>query len=107
MGELVVLKAVFVHDPVGPGAMGGAAIVEHESLLHADDAAAAVDGAVLAGGLPVSPGGGAVGMGPVRVLAVDGTEEVPLQVAALEAGAAGQLPRLALAQINLSDDVNA
>ncbi|RWV93393.1 hypothetical protein GW17_00044149 [Ensete ventricosum] len=65
------------------------------------------DSGVAAGGLLVSPSSGVVGVGPVQVLAVDGAEEIPLQVTAVEAEAAGQFPQLAFAQINFSDRVNA
>ncbi|RRT41113.1 hypothetical protein B296_00052554 [Ensete ventricosum] len=41
-----------------------------------------------------------------NVLAIDGAEEIPLQVTAVEAEAARQFPRLAFAQINFSDRVN-
>jgi hypothetical protein len=84
-------EAVLVHDPVGLGALGRAALVEDERLLDADAlvgrrAAAAVDGLVGAGGLPVAGARGAVRPDPVRVLAVPRAEEVPLPVPVIRLG---------------------
>ena len=75
-------EAVLVHDPVGLGALGRAALVEDERLLDADALAggAALDGLVGAGGLPVAGPCGAVRADPVWVLAVARAEEVPLLV---------------------------
>jgi hypothetical protein len=78
VGQLA-LEAELVHDPAGLLAARGAAAVEDEGLLHADeDAAAPEDLLVLAGGLPVAGLRGAVGPGPRRVLAILVAEEVPL-----------------------------
>jgi hypothetical protein len=77
----VLAEPVLVHDPVGALAAGCAAAVEDERLAEAVDAAVAGDAAVLAGGLPVPRGRGAVGARPVGVLAVARAEEEPLQVA--------------------------
>lgn len=95
-----------MHDPVGALALGGAAGVEDEGLLHADGGGAVADLPVLAGGLPVAAGGGAVGAGAVGVLAVEAAEEVPLGVAAAEAGAGGEVPWLHLVQVHLRDGVH-
>uniref|UniRef100_A0A0E0EP35 DUF834 domain-containing protein n=1 Tax=Oryza meridionalis TaxID=40149 RepID=A0A0E0EP35_9ORYZ len=100
------VEAVLVHDPVGALALGGAAGVEDEGLLHADGGGAVADLPVLAGGLPVAAGGGAVGAGAVGVLAVEAAEEVPLGVAAAEAGAGGEVPWLHLVQVHLRDGVH-
>jgi hypothetical protein len=73
-----------VHNPAGLDAVGRPPLVEDERLPHADDGArrrrrrGAAHLAVLAGGLPVSRLGGAVGARPRRVLAVAEAEEVPL-----------------------------
>ena len=72
-----------MHDPLGLAAFGSTAAVEDERLAHADDGAgagvaAAGDGAVLAGGLPVAGACGAVGALPSGVLAVAQAEEIPL-----------------------------
>uniref|UniRef100_A0A0E0IFV7 Uncharacterized protein n=1 Tax=Oryza nivara TaxID=4536 RepID=A0A0E0IFV7_ORYNI len=48
----LAVEAVLVHDPVGALALGGAAGVEDEGLLHADGGGAVADLPVLAGGLP-------------------------------------------------------
>jgi hypothetical protein len=76
-------EAVLVHDPVGLGAPGRAALVEDERLLDADALAggAVVDGLVGAGGLPVAGARRAVGADAVGVLAVARAEEVVLAVA--------------------------
>jgi hypothetical protein len=76
----VLAEAVLVHDPVGALAAGGATAVEDERLAEAVDAAVAGNAAVLARGLPVPRGRGAVGAGTVGVLAVAGAEEEPFQV---------------------------
>ena len=79
MGD-VLAEAVLVHDPVRALAAGGTAAVEDERLAEAVDAAVAGDAPVLARGLPVARGRGAVGARPVGVLAVAGAEKEPFQV---------------------------
>lgn len=49
----------------------------NEGFLHSDGAFAVLDGAILAGGLPVAFLGGTVGPGTVAVLLVQRREEVP------------------------------
>lgn len=79
----------------------------NERFLHADDAGTTADGAVLAGGLPVPLRGGAVGPRSVGVFTVKGAEEVPLQVAAADPGAAGEVPGLAPVEVHLGDSIDA
>ena len=72
-----VVEAELVHDPVGLDAVRGAALVEHESLAHADQRLVlGVDGFVATGGLPEALGGGAVGAVAGGVLLVLAAEEV-------------------------------
>ena len=111
-----VEEAVLVHDPVGPLALRRPPGVEDERLLHPNGLAAVVHLAVLARGLPVPPRRGAVG--PVAGaapapgagagdLAVEAGEEVPLGVAAADAGEGGQVPGLEAVEIDLGDGVDA
>jgi hypothetical protein len=74
------VEAELVHDPAGLDAVGRPALVEHQSLPHADDGArgGAAHLPVLARRLPVSSLGGAVRSRTRRVLAVPEAEEVPL-----------------------------
>lgn len=95
-----------MHDPVGALALGRAAGVEDERLLHPDDPGAMAHLPVLPGGLPVASRGGAVGAGPVGVLAVEAAEEVPLRVAAAEARPGGEVPGLELVEVDLGDGVD-
>ena len=67
-----------MHDPVRLDPTRRLPGVEDERLLDPERAAPRRDGLVGAGGLPVPVAGGAVGAGPVWVLAVPGREEVPL-----------------------------
>lgn len=71
-----------MHDPVGARAMGCAASVVNEGLLHAHRAFLGVHLPVLPGGLPISGPRRAVRPRAVRILAVPRAEEVPLQVLA-------------------------
>jgi len=93
-----------VHDPVGLGAPGRAALVEDERLLDADALAggAVVDGLVGAGGLPVAGPRRAVGADAVGVLAVARAEEVVLAVAVHSLG--GELPWVQLVDVDVGDD---
>nr|ACN34811.1 unknown [Zea mays] len=97
-------EAVLVHDPVGLGAPGRAALVEDERLLDADALAGGgvVDGLVGAGGLPVAGAGGAVGADAVGVLAVPRAEEVVLAVAVQRLGR--QVPWVELVDVDVGDD---
>ena len=104
---LFALESVLVHYPVGALALGRASGVEDERLLHPDDPGPMAHLPVLAGGLPVPPGCGAVGAGAVGVLAVEAAEEVPLGVAGAEAGAGGEVPGLELVEVDLGDGVDA
>ena len=103
---LFALESVLVHYPVGALALGRASGVEDERLLHPHDPGPMAHLPVLAGGLPVPPGCGAVGAGAVGVLAVEAAEEVPLGVAGAEAGAGGEVPGLELVEIDLGDGVD-
>ena len=69
-----------MHDPFGFLALGCAAAVEDERLLHAHERVRAGVGdiAILAGGLPVASVGGSVGAHASGVLAVPQAEEIPL-----------------------------
>lgn len=95
-----------MHDPVGALALGRASGVEDERLLHTDDSGSMAHLPVLAGGLPVPAGGGAVGAGAVGVLAVEAAEEVPLGVTGAEAGAGGKVPWLDLVEVDLGDGIH-
>lgn len=105
-----------MHDPVGPLALRRPPGVEDERLLHPDGLAAVVHLAVLARGLPVPPRRSAVG--PVAGtapapgasagdLAVETGEEVPLGVAAADAGEGGEVPGLETLEVDLGDGVDA
>uniref|UniRef100_A0A0A9D3X3 NAC1 n=1 Tax=Arundo donax TaxID=35708 RepID=A0A0A9D3X3_ARUDO len=101
-GAAGVGEAVLVHDPVRLDPTRRPPGVEDERLLDPQRAAPRRDGLVGAGGLPVPVPGGAVGSGPVGVLAVPGREEVPLPGA--EQRALRQVPRVELVQVHLRDD---
>nr|ACN30958.1 unknown [Zea mays] len=94
-------EAVLVHDPVGLLALGRLAGVEDERLLDGQRLGRA-HGLVSAGGLPVPSPGGAVGPGPVRVLAVPRGEEVPLLLAVQRHP--WELPWVELVEVDLGDD---
>lgn len=115
LGAVGVEEAILVHDPVGPLALGRPTGVEDERLLHPDELAAVVDIAVLPGGLPVAARRGAVGPVPGAAaaagpgagdLAVEAGEEVPLRVAAPDAGEGGEVPRLEAVEVDLGDGVD-
>lgn len=77
-------EAVLVHDPVGLGAAGRAALVVDEGLLEADEAlgvGGAADGPVGAGGLPEAPLRRPARPPPVRLPPVPRHVEVPLSLA--------------------------
>lgn len=69
-----------MHDPFGFLALGCAAAVEDERLLHAHHGvrAGVYDIAVLAGGLPIACLGGSIGAHACGVLAVPQAEKIPL-----------------------------
>jgi hypothetical protein len=116
LGPVRVKESVLVHDPVAPLPLGRPAGVEDERLLHPDGLPAVVDLAVLSRGLPVSPRRGAVGPVPRASpaagagpgdLAVEAREEVPLGVAAPDAGEGGEVPGLEAVEVDLGDGVDA
>lgn len=78
-----------------------------EGFLHADNTVVVANGAVLAGGLPVALSGGAIHPGAIRVLAIEGAKEVPLQVPTHDPGQGREVPGLALVQIDLGDGIDA
>lgn len=95
-----------MHDPCGAVASRCPASVEDERLLDADEGAcwARADEAVLARGLPVAGGGGAVGAVAAGVLAVEGREEEPLGVLGPDERLGGQLPWLAGGEVDVGDE---
>lgn len=116
LGPVGVEESVLVHDPVAPLPLGRPAGVEDERLLHTNGLPAVVDLSVLARGLPVSPRRGAVGpvagsapaagAGPGD-LAVEARKEVPLGVAAADAGEGREVPGLEAVEVDLGDGVDA
>jgi len=84
--------------------------VEDEGLLHTDGmllalVALGLDYPVLASSLPVSRLGGPVRPATVGVLAVLGGEEEPLGIIGPDQGLIWEVPRLALADVDLGDDL--
>lgn len=72
-----------MHDPISLDPLGRPATVEHERLLHPNllCPAGGQDRLVRAGGLPVARRRRPVRPGPVRILPVPRTEEVPFLLA--------------------------
>lgn len=95
-----------MHDPVSALAMRCTARVKDERLLHSNAACAIPDRPIFTRGLPVPTGGAPIGPGPVGVLAIKGTKEVPLHVAALEAGQRREIPWLVFVYIDLGDSID-
>lgn len=76
-------QAILMHDPVGFHAFGSAALIEHQSFLHADLAHSpdcGVNGLVGPRGLPVPRRRCSIGPRSVGVLSVPWTEEIPLSL---------------------------
>lgn len=84
LGQLLIDHPVLMHDPIGSGATWRPTRMVNEGLLHADFTPAMLDGAVVAGGLPVPFLGGAVRPRTATVLPVQHSEEVPLQIPSLQ-----------------------
>ena len=111
--EVGIFQASFVHDPVGPLAVGDqqrwkTMVFFMPTTLEVLRGAA--DGVVFAGGLPVALDGGAIAagaIGVIGVLAIKRTEEVPLHVAGAEAREGGEIPWLPIVEIDLGDGVHA
>ena len=74
----VLLKPVFMHNPIGFLSMWGSTLVENQRLPHSNSFKAAVDDLISSSGFPEPCCGGAVCSCPCGVLLIFVAEEVPI-----------------------------
>lgn len=78
IASVVVIKSIFMHDPIGLLAMGSSAFVEHKSLPHTDPPAVTAYHLITASGLPESGRSCTVCSCSGGVLLVLMAEEIPI-----------------------------
>lgn len=78
IGVLMIIKSVFMHDPIRLLAVRGSPRVENQSLPHSNPFGTGVDDLIPASSLPETDRSGAIRSSACWILLVFMTEEVPI-----------------------------